>query len=157
MSVSADQDLLAEGQGGGMDSWAAAMRAAWEKRQAERRARLRDRQERAWEAAHAAARVLASEFGVSRVWLFGSLARGRGFHWRSDVDLAVEGLDERDCLKAMARCLRIDPSISVDVVPVESMDEGMLELVKAERIELFARGDAGDDRREQASGYSCQA
>ena len=39
-----------------------------------------------------AARALALDFGVRRVWLFGSLAWGDP-HQESDVDLLVEGLD----------------------------------------------------------------
>ena len=41
--------------------------------------------------AHLAAAHLYAQ-GASRVWLFGSLARGRPQDDRSDIDLAVEGL-----------------------------------------------------------------
>src|SRR5712692_3616613 len=46
----------------------------------------------AWEAAHAAARILKQEFGAARVVAFCSLARGTWFHPRSGIDLAVEGI-----------------------------------------------------------------
>ncbi|MDD2709560.1 MAG: nucleotidyltransferase domain-containing protein [Verrucomicrobiae bacterium] len=36
--------------------------------------------------------VLSSYLDIRRVWIFGSLARGRKSDWRSDLDLAVEGL-----------------------------------------------------------------
>lgn len=36
--------------------------------------------------------VLVRQPGVRRIWLFGSVARGRPLDWRSDLDLAVEGL-----------------------------------------------------------------
>ena len=32
--------------------------------------------------------------GVRRIWLFGSLAKGRAPDWRSDIDIAVEGLEK---------------------------------------------------------------
>jgi len=35
---------------------------------------------------------LSAQAGVSRVWLFGSAAKGRRPDWRSDLDFAVEGL-----------------------------------------------------------------
>ncbi len=31
--------------------------------------------------------------GVQRIWLFGSIAKGRTPDWRSDIDIAVEGLE----------------------------------------------------------------
>ena len=40
----------------------------------------------------AALDMLSREPGVRRIWLFGSLAKGRQPDFRSDVDLAVEGL-----------------------------------------------------------------
>lgn len=38
--------------------------------------------------------------GVRRIWLFGSAAKGRRLDWRSDLDLAVEGLAAADLAKA---------------------------------------------------------
>ena len=35
---------------------------------------------------------LSRRTGVTRIWLFGSAARGRRLDWRSDLDFAVEGL-----------------------------------------------------------------
>lgn len=43
-------------------------------------------------AARQCARILIEQYGAQRVWLFGSLARRRFVHPRSDIDLAVEGL-----------------------------------------------------------------
>ncbi len=37
---------------------------------------------------------LARQPGVQRIWLFGSLAKGRAPDWRSDIDIAVEGLEK---------------------------------------------------------------
>jgi predicted nucleotidyltransferase len=39
-----------------------------------------------------AVKLLASIDGVTRIWLFGSAARKRPLDWRSDIDIAVEGL-----------------------------------------------------------------
>jgi predicted nucleotidyltransferase len=40
---------------------------------------------------------------VRRIWLFGSLAKGRRPDFRSDLDLAVEGLRAEDHLSALGR------------------------------------------------------
>ena len=39
-----------------------------------------------------AAKFLGAQPGVTRVWLFGSAAKGRRMSFRSDLDFAVEGL-----------------------------------------------------------------
>jgi uncharacterized protein len=63
------------------------------------------------------AEVLAREFGVRRVVLFGSLARGLA-HPDSDIDLAVEGLPPAATLRAMTRCDDV-AGRHVDLVPLE--------------------------------------
>jgi predicted nucleotidyltransferase len=53
----------------------------------------------------AAVDCLVNEFGVTKVVLFGSLARGdAGLH--SDVDLLVDGLPREKLFEAMARLAR---------------------------------------------------
>jgi hypothetical protein len=54
---------------------------------------LRDR---AWKIAKKAAQLLKERYGVSRVRVFGSLAKESGFLQGSDIDLAVEGLKSGD-------------------------------------------------------------
>jgi uncharacterized protein len=63
------------------------------------------------------AEVLAQEFGVRRVVLFGSLALGIA-HRDSDIDLAVEGLAPGATFRAMARCHDV-AGRHVDLVPLE--------------------------------------
>lgn len=36
---------------------------------------------------------LSAHDGVNRIWLFGSLAKGKKPDWRSDIDIAVKGLE----------------------------------------------------------------
>jgi uncharacterized protein len=47
--------------------------------------------------------VLSAFPGVFRIWLFGSLAKGRTPDFRSDLDLAVEGLPAEQYLRAWGR------------------------------------------------------
>jgi predicted nucleotidyltransferase len=107
------------------------------------RARARARQERvtarqaaAWAVARRAAAALKEEFGASRVAVFGSLVRPKGFHLRSDVDLAVWGLDERLYFRAVAHLLDLDPSIEVDLVEVEQARPALQAVIQREGVLL---------------------
>ncbi len=46
--------------------------------------------------------ILSGLPDVRRIWLFGSVAKGRKPDFRSDLDLAVEGLRAEDHFKALA-------------------------------------------------------
>jgi predicted nucleotidyltransferase len=58
--------------------------------------------------------LLSAEPNVRRVWLFGSLAKGRRPDFRSDLDLAVEGLArERELTvwAALDEALQLPPDL----------------------------------------------
>lgn len=58
------------------------------------------------EAQHLARRlaeVLVREYGARRVWLYGSAAGVWVFHDESDIDMAVEGLEDSTLWKAVRR------------------------------------------------------
>ena len=59
------------------------------------------------------------EQGAQRVWLFGSLAKGRRPTNHSDFDFAVEGLPQDRLFGSVGHLLQILPR-SVDVVEFES-------------------------------------
>lgn len=80
--------------------------------EAERAAALRSR---ALAFAERAAEVLRVKFGAGRVVLFGSLAHGRWFGERSDIDLAVEGLDADGHLVAIARLTEMAGGLEIDL------------------------------------------
>ena len=64
-------------------------------------------------------RHLVSRYGVRRIWLFGSLEEG-GFHERSDIDIAVEGLPPGAALfRAAAELDDLPTPFAVDLVPIE--------------------------------------
>lgn len=94
-------------------------REGWRRQREQRRGALSARQARAWQVARRGAALLKEQYGVKRVAVFGSLLRPEQFYERSDVDLAVWGLDEQLYLKALARLLDLDPEISVDLIEVE--------------------------------------
>ncbi len=71
--------------------------------------RMEARRARAWEEARRGAALLKNEFGVKRVMVFGSLCHPNLFYERSDIDLAVWGIEERRYLRAVGRLLDLDP------------------------------------------------
>jgi len=85
----------------------------------ERHKQLEARRRRATEIAVAAAAILKQDYQARRVVLFGSAIHPRRFHSRSDIDLAVWGLDEREYYRAVAHLLSLDPSFEVDLVQME--------------------------------------
>jgi len=60
---------------------------------------------------------LAKRFDVKRVYLFGSLAKGLFFKG-SDIDLAIEGINFEDYLKAIAE-YRFIKGIHIDLLNLD--------------------------------------
>jgi predicted nucleotidyltransferase len=106
------------------------------KRWEEQQYKIAKRRERAWEVARRAALILKEEYGAQHVVAFGSLVRERGFHLRSDVDLAVWGVEEKLFCRAIARLLDIDPDISVDLVEAEEVQPSLKRAIEKEGIVL---------------------
>jgi predicted nucleotidyltransferase len=82
------------------------------------------------------ARVLVQTFGVRRVILFGSLARG-AFGPRSDVDLAVEGLPPGALLEAHVVAAAVAKELDVSVVPVERADVFARAAIRGDGVVLW--------------------
>lgn len=106
------------------------------RRQQERAIARAERRARAWKVARQAASLLTREFGAARVIVFGSLARGRQFTERSDIDLAAAGLRAEDYLIAVARLQDLSAEFSVDLVAWERCRPELRAIIEAEGIEL---------------------
>jgi predicted nucleotidyltransferase len=74
--------------------------------------------------------VLVREFGVHRVVLFGSVARGAA-RPDSDIDIALEGLPPGQTFHAMARAAEV-AGRNVDLVPMEGARPEVLALIARE-------------------------
>jgi predicted nucleotidyltransferase len=121
-------------QEGPLDEYAAGLLQRIRKQKAEdllRSDRLR-------EAAKVVAARLAKDFGVRRVWLFGSLAWGEG-HSQSDIDLLVEGLSNEHWSAASAAA-EAEANVSVDLVRVEEAAPELLKRVREEGWVLYGAG-----------------
>jgi predicted nucleotidyltransferase len=110
--------------------------AAWRVRWSRERAGRADRAARAREVGLSIARVLHAEYGVSRVVLFGSVARGE-CHSGSDLDLAVAGLAADTLFRAGARAESLAPGIDVDLVPLESVSPALLDDIRRDGVDLL--------------------
>jgi len=109
-----------------MDIYAATARA----RAQARHERLETRRQRGLVLAQLAAARLKAEFGAGQVAVFGSLLHPKLFHERSDIDLAVWGLDEHLYLRALAALLDLDPEFSVDLVEAEYAAPGLARTIE---------------------------
>jgi len=87
--------------------------------------------------ARQAAQRLVTQFGVTRVWLFGSLAWGSA-HPDSDVDLLVEGLPAAVWSEATGVVEAIVDG-AVDLVRVEEAASSLSERVRREGILLYGQ------------------
>jgi predicted nucleotidyltransferase len=95
-------------------------RAFWRKlAQAELTPEMRVAVEQARAEAKRLAQILADDYGVERVYLFGSFAWGNKIRPESDIDLAVEGLPPRQLFKAYGR-LEKATHYAFDLVPLEN-------------------------------------
>jgi predicted nucleotidyltransferase len=85
-------------------------------------------------------RHLAERYGVRRVWVFGSLVEG-GFHERSDIDLAAEGVRSGAALfRAAAELDDLAVPFSVDLVPLEDARPALRERIVARGQLLYDLG-----------------
>ncbi len=99
---------------------------------------LETRRQVAWETAQCTAALLKHDYDVSRVVLFGSLARPAPFSAHSDIDLAVWGLDERAYYQVVSRLLDLNPTISIDLLcdllRVETLRDDFVAAIEATGI-----------------------
>jgi uncharacterized protein len=79
--------------------------------------------------ARKAASILRKQFGVEKVILFGSVVNSPLFHSRSDVDIAVWGLDEKMYFRVVGILQGISSEIGVDLVLFETASPAMQEVI----------------------------
>jgi predicted nucleotidyltransferase len=108
----------------------------WIRQAASRPKDNKELRERAWKIAHQAAQILKERYGVSRVRVFGSLAKESGFLQGSDIDLAVEGLKLEDYWSAVSSVLYLDNQIPVEIVDKSECHPHIWTAVEKEGIDL---------------------
>jgi predicted nucleotidyltransferase len=118
------------------DEQMAIYRATARRRRGERLAALAARQVRASELARLAAERLRRDFGATRVVLIGSLARGRHFDERSDIDLVAWDVPETLYYEALAMLLGLDSEFSFDLIMGESARPIIREAIQRDGKEI---------------------
>ncbi|MDE0085771.1 MAG: nucleotidyltransferase domain-containing protein [Candidatus Poribacteria bacterium] len=95
------------------------LKRQWENRQVDE-----ELLQRACEAAQRVATVLYQDYGVSKVAVFGSLAELDWFHKNSDIDIAVLGISDDQCLNKICQKINADgPPHKIDLVDYERVNE----------------------------------
>lgn len=106
------------------------------RRLSEIRLETEQRRANALEVARKASELLKTTYGVKQVVLFGSLSRDGVFDDHSDIDLAVEGLDEQEYYKALARLSDLDISSDIDLLMMEHTPPRVLDMILKEGKKL---------------------
>jgi len=83
------------------------------------------------------AEVLKDDYHVKRVFLIGSVAKGR-IHDGSDIDIVVEGLAPELYIRALAQIYDIlPPGVELNLIPFEDAFESLREKTLREGIVLY--------------------
>jgi len=85
-------------------------------------------------------RDIAQQYGVERVWLFGSYARGEA-RLDSDIDLRIDKGRIRGLFQLSGFHLDIEEKLNtrVDVLTTESLNEKFLRRISGEEIVLYGQ------------------
>jgi len=88
-----------------------------------------------------AAKFLAENFGVSKVYVFGSVLREDDFFCESsDLDLAVEGLPEGKYIQMLVSLEdEVDSPVMINVVQIETCKESLKNKILKEGKLLYAK------------------
>lgn len=112
----------------------------WRTRLAKRQEAKAKRAEHLQEVALRCATHLAQRYRVERVYLFGSLAGGRTIHERTDIDLAVAGLQAKRYFTALTELWSfLPPDAELDLVPLEDARPTLREAILREGKLLYER------------------
>lgn len=110
----------------------AAYRAAARQRHQEEQVALAAREQRGWELAREAATLLRTEFHAARVLVFGSLIHAGCFTPWSDIDIAADGIDPRDTLRAMEDVHDLSREIPVNLVDMAACKASLRAVIEHE-------------------------
>ena len=97
-------------------------KASWDKKKQEAAEDNRNRSDQARKDGCKIAEYLGKKYRVSRVFLFGSVIKDGAFNGKSDLDIAVVGLDKSDFYKALADISQLT-EFNIDLKPLEDCSE----------------------------------
>jgi len=97
---------------------------------------MKVRENRAWELAHLAAKLLRENYNAKRVVVFGSLIHEGCFNNWSDVDIAAWGIPANLALRAMGDVLELDKQQEINLVDINTCSPSLLTIIEQEGIDL---------------------
>lgn len=97
---------------------------------------LNKRYESAWDDIKKIAKMLKEKYGAEKVIVFGSLLNKKRFHKRSDIDLAVKGIDDELFYEAYGKIIGKYTDFEVDLVDIEDCKESLLKVINKEGKEI---------------------
>lgn len=103
-------------------------------RQQQEEAEMGQRRQQAWQIARQAAHLLRQEFNVSRVVVFGSLAREGSFNRWSDVDIAAWGIAPENTFRAIGAVMDLGTEIPVNLVDVNTARPSLLAVIEQDGV-----------------------
>jgi len=92
--------------------------------------------EKAWNKARIISAILKNKYAVKKVFVFGSLTDPELFDENSDIDIAVEGIDEELFYKAMGDIISKIGTFKVDLVDFNDCKKTIFDAIKREGIEI---------------------
>ena len=99
-----------------------------------RRSLLLQRKHRAAQTIKRLTRILRTKYGATRIVLVGSCTSPERFGFQSDIDLAVQGILPARFFKAEGDMLLAAEEFDVDLVPIESANERMLQAIQTGNV-----------------------
>lgn len=93
---------------------------------------VEQRKSKAWEIALQAANLLKNNFGAQKVLVFGSLARKTGYHFLSDIDIAVSGIAPEKFYSAVAEITGLSSIFKIDLIDMDDCKPGLKKAIKRE-------------------------
>lgn len=99
---------------------------------------LAARKKEAWEKVRLLAKELPRLFPLQRIYLLGSLVKG-DFSAFSDIDIAVEGLAEKDHLKLLIVAENLARPFRIDVILLEEAPLSLQKKIHSEGVVVYER------------------
>ncbi len=98
------------------------------------RAKQERRRQQAWRLVPEAVELLFQKYPIERIALFGSLLDSRHFRLHSDIDLAVWGLSDQSCDRALSELSNLSSDFSFDLVQFESAPPSLQQAIVQQGI-----------------------
>ncbi len=113
------------------------MKKKWQERQEKKEQAKKKRREDALYKANAVTVFLKEKYGVKKVYLFGSLSRGKHFSAHSDIDILLEGFPQKEKVwEALARAEHIAAPFPLSLILAEDAFPDFAQKAKEEGIVL---------------------